>query len=199
MKWTSPRAASGLALFTIALGTVSCVHPVRVSRGTLAQLKRKGEHYVLVFGSLSTPKGKLDRPTIRFLDQSNPAAPNTLLLSVTVSTGDRFYAVLHPPPAKSFLDSFHAEVGADNLGYDWIMYAKLREGEEPVAIYVGEIEVRPADERAVQGQRVRVETHDDFQNAERELRRLYPEFSGAIRKMSTRPSAPQGAPIVIPK
>lgn len=200
MNWRSCRPMTALALFLLVFETLSCVHPNRISRGALQQLRRKGEHYVLVFGSLSTPGGKLDHPTIRFLDESNPAVPEAILLSVTVTSGERFYAVLHPPPDKSFLDSFHAEVGAGTLGYDWIMYSKLREGEQPLAMYVGEIEVRAAASRAVQGQKVLVQTRDDFQNAEKELRRLYPQFEGSVRRMSARQqTAPQGAPITIPR
>jgi hypothetical protein len=60
----------------------------------------------------------------------------------------------------------------------------MREGQEPLAIYVGEIEVRPALDRSVQGQQVVVETRDDFRNAERELRRLHPRFGGVILKIT---------------
>jgi len=58
-------------------------------------------------------------------------------------------------------------------------------------MYVGEVEVRPALNRTAQGQKVVVETRDDFQNAQRELRRLYPDFDGAIISTArARSSAP---------
>jgi hypothetical protein len=76
-------------------------------------------------------------------------------------------------------------------GFDRIYWTHLRKAQEPLAMYVGEVEVRPALNRTAQGQKVVVETRDDFQNAQRELRRLYPDFDGAIISTArARSSAP---------
>jgi hypothetical protein len=181
----------GVALLTVLLATVSCAHVNRVSGGALARLARNGDQFVLVFGSLSTPAGQLDRPALRFLHPGVSGTPDALLWSTTISTGQRFYAVLHAPPSAKYLDAFNVEVGSEMSGFDRIIYAHMREGPEPetrapVAMYVGEIEVRPAHDRSAQGQKVVVESRDDFSNAERELRRLYPRFAGAILKMTPR-------------
>jgi hypothetical protein len=167
--------------------TASCAHLNRVPGGALERLTRNGDQFVLVFGSLSTPGGKLDRPAIRFLHpetSGTPGTPDALLWSTTIATGQRFYAVLHAPPNAKYLDAFYVEVGSETAGFDRIIYAHMREGQEPLAMYTGEIEVRPASERSAQGQQVVVDTRDDFRNAERELRRLYPRFGGAILKMT---------------
>jgi hypothetical protein len=182
-RCASRLALPGVALPLILLATVSCVHLNRVSGGALERLTRNGDQFVLVFGSLSTPGAKLERPAIRFLHPDTSGTPDALLWSTTISTGRRFYAVLHAPGAAKYLDAFYVEVGSDLSGFDRIISARMREGQEPLAIYVGEIEVRPAPDRSAQGQKVVVEARDDFQNAERELRRLYPRFGGAIRKM----------------
>lgn len=173
----------GVALLSILFATVSCVHPNRVSSGALDRLTRNGDQFVLVFGSLSTPGGQLDHPAIRFLHPETSGAPDALLWSTTIATGQRFYAVLHAPGAAKYLDAFYVEVGSEMSGFDRIIYAQMREGQEPLAVYTGEIEVRPAPDRRAQGQKVVVDTRDDFRNAERELRRLYPRFAGEIRKM----------------
>jgi hypothetical protein len=165
----------------ILFATVSCAHLNRVSGGALDRLTRNGDQFVLVFGSRSTPGGGLDRLAIRFLHPEASGTPDALLWSTTISTGQRFYAVLQAPGAK-YLDSFYIEVGSETAGFDRIIYAHMREGQEPLAMYVGEIEVRPASERSAQGQQVVVDTRDDFPNAQRELRRLYPRFDGEILK-----------------
>ena len=82
------------------------------------------------------------------------------------------------------MDAFYVEVGSETAGFDRIIYAHMREGQEPLAMYTGEIEVRPASDRGAQGQQVVVDTRDDFRNAEQELRRLYPRFDGGILKMT---------------
>jgi hypothetical protein len=174
----------GAALLSILFATVSCVHVNRVSGGALERLTRNGDQFVLVFGSLSTPGGKLDHPAIRFLHPDAPGMPDALLWSTTISTGQRFYAVLHAPPGAKYLDAFYVEVGSETAGFDRIIYAHMREGQEPLAMYTGEIEVRPAADRSAQGQQVVVDSRDDFRNAERELRRLYPRFDGAVLKMT---------------
>jgi hypothetical protein len=172
----------GVVLLSILFASTSCVHLNRVSGAALDRLTRTGEQFVLVFGSLSTPGGNLDRPAIRFLHPETSGTPDALLWSTTIPTGQRFYAILHAQGAK-YLDAFYVEVGSEMSGFDRIIYAQMREGQEPLAVYVGEIEVSPAFERSAQGQKVVVNARDDFGNAERELRRLYPHFDGAIRKM----------------
>ncbi len=175
----------------ILLATVSCAHSIRVSRGALDRLKHNGNHFVLVFGSLSTPPGNLDRPVIRFLHPETGGKPDALLWTTTITAGQRFYAVLNAPPGAEFLDQFLVEVGSEMSGFDRIIWSRLRRDQEPLAMYVGEIEVRPALNRAAQGQKVVVESRDDLQNAQRELRRLYPDFDGAIVSTArTRSSAP---------
>lgn len=165
----------------ILLATVSCAaHSIRVSRNALDRLKHNGDHFVLVFGSLSTPAGNLDRPAIRFLHPESGGTPDVLLWTTTITAGQRFYAVLHAPAGAEYLDQFLVEAGSETSGFDRIIWTRLRKDQEPLAMYVGEIEVRPALSRTAQGQKVVVETRDDIQNAQRELRRLYPDFDGAI-------------------
>ena len=157
---------------------------MRVSRGALNKLERGGDRFVLVFGSLSTPKGQLDRPEIRFLHPDASGKVDAELWSTTIATGERFYAVLRAPaPAKS-LDSVYVEVGSEMAGFDRIIYAHMREGQEPLAMYIGEVEVKPAANRGAQGQKVVAEARDDFQNAQTELRRLYPHFDGPVLRMT---------------
>ena len=175
-----PRVFAIVAMLPLLLAASSCARSMRVSGGALERLRRGGEHFVLVFGSLSIPEGKLDHPTIRFVHPGNPGLPDTLLWATTIATGERFYAVLHPPAGAEYLDAVHVEVGNEATGFDRIIYARMRADEEPLAMYVGEIEVRPAPDRNAQGQKVAVQTRDDFQNAQRELRRFYPLFEGPI-------------------
>ncbi len=183
MVLTRLETKAKFSLLTILFVTVSCAHLNRVSGRALERLTKNGDQFVLVFGSLSTPAGILDRPAIRFLHPETSGTPDALLWSTTIATGQRFYAVLHAPPAAKYLDAFYVEVGSEMSGFDRIIYAHMREGQEPLAMYVGEVEVRPAPDRNAQGQKVLVDARDDFQNAERELRRLYPRFDGAIRRM----------------
>jgi hypothetical protein len=188
---THPKlyCTAGVAVLLILLTTVSCAHPLRVSGGALDRLKRNGDHFVLVFGSLSTPKGQLDRPAIRFLHPDDSGKVDALLWSTTIATGERFYAVLRAPAPAQYLDAVYVEVGSETPGFDRIIYAHLREGQEPLAMYVGEIGVRPAANRSAQGERVVVETRDEFQNAQQELRRLYPRFDGPVLRMAPSRSA----------
>ena len=69
-----------VALLSILFASVSCVHLNRVSGGALERLARNGDHFVLVFGSLSTPGGKLDRPAIRFLHPDTSGMPDAALV-----------------------------------------------------------------------------------------------------------------------
>jgi hypothetical protein len=185
----SRRLLFGALLLSLLFATVSCAHLNRVSPDALARLTKNGDHFVLVFGSLSTPRGKLDRPAIRFLHPDTSGTSDDLLWSTTISTGQRFYAVLHAPSAAKYLDAFYIEVGSELSGFDRIIYAHMREGQEPLAMFVGEIEVTPAPDRSAHGQKVVADTRDDFRNAEPELRRLYPRFDGAILKLTPSRSA----------
>ena len=169
-----------MAVLPLLLADISCTRSTRVSSRALERLRRGSEHFVLVFGSLSIPEGKLDHPTIRFVHPGDSRMPDTLLWATTIATGERFYAVLHPPAGSDYLDAVHVEVGDEVSGFDRIIYAHMRPGEEPLAMYVGEIEVRPAPDRKAQGQKVVAETRDDFQNAQQELHRLYPHFDAPI-------------------
>lgn len=169
-----------LALGILALG--SCAHPHRVSRGLLRQLARKHEPYVLVFGSLSMPEDSTMHPSIRFVHQTDRAAPEYLLRQVPVAGNHRFYAILNKPAALAALDEFEAAVGSADTDWDKITYVRLHPGGGPLAFYVGEIAVTPPPARNVPGQTMTVAIRDDFQNAKQELRRRYPEFTGAITK-----------------
>jgi hypothetical protein len=103
-----------------------------------------------------------------------------VLWSLAISSGDRFYAVLQPPPELRQLDEFYVEVGDANTGFDRIIFIRLQESATPQAMYVGEIRMSPAQNRTAQGQAVVVNIRNDFQNAEKELKQLYPRFEGAI-------------------
>jgi len=164
------------------LAVTSCVHRNRVSKGVLDRLSKNNEKFVLVFGSLSTPKGVLTRPTIRFVHHTGHPAPDDVLCSLEIASGDRFYAVLKNPQGMSYVDTFDAEVGSADTAFDKITFSRLREADAPLAMYFGEMEVRPARERAVQGQTVVVTTRDDFANAQTELKRLYPQLTATVRK-----------------
>ena len=169
-----------------ALSAASCAHPNRITRGALDKVTKSGELFVLVFGSVSTSTAALARPEIRFVHPANGAAPESTLSTLTITSGDRFYAVLHAPPSMPYLDGFYTEVGSVPMGFDRVIYARIREGQAPVAMYVGELAISPAEQRAAQGQKVVVTARDDLQNAEKELRRLYPRFEGAVAKAMPR-------------
>jgi len=143
-----------------------------------------GTPFVLVFGSLSTAQGAIAQPTIRFVHQASRTAPEYLLRSLTITNGERFYAILQRPMAADYtppyLDEFYIEVGSPGTGFDRIDYVRLRQTEEPQAMYVGEIEMSPAPQRTVQGQALTVRVRDDYANAARELKRLYPRFQGTV-------------------
>jgi hypothetical protein len=195
MKGFSGKSGGGdrlrYILLAVLLATASCAHPNRVSPGALNRLTRNGDHFVLVFGSLTTSGGKPERPEIRFLHPDSSGKTDAMLWSTTIAKGERFYAVLHAPAPAEYLDALYVEVGSATTGFDRILYANLRGGQEPLAIYVGEIAVSPASDRGAQGQKVIVETRDDFQNAQRELRRLYPRFDGAVKKVTPTRTAGQ--------
>jgi hypothetical protein len=118
-----------------------------------------------------------------------------MLQSLTIDSGDRFYAILRKPPELPALDEFIAEVGSAAAGFDKITYVRLSPTAAPLAMYVGEIRVTPADSRTAQGQKVVVKTSDDFDNAVLELKRLYPHFDGTISKVALlRNPTPAAAP-----
>jgi len=128
------------------------------------------------------PVDSTAHPTIRFVHQSNRAAPEYLLQEVSVAGNHRFYAILNKPAALAVLDEFEAAVGSANTAWDKITYVRLHPGDGPLAFYVGEITVAPPPARKVPGKTMTVAIRDDFQNAAQELGRLYPEFTGAITK-----------------
>ena len=172
----------------------SCGHPYRVSRGAVNQLLKKQAPFVLVFGSLSMQKEAPTPPTIRFIHQATRTAPQYLLYGLTISSGDRFYAILKAPQALARLDEFYSEVGEGTAAYDRIAYVKIPR-DEPQALYVGEIRVTPAESRTAQGLPLTVNIRDDFDNASRELHRLYPRFAGSVTKMPLlRAPVPMPAP-----
>jgi hypothetical protein len=162
------------------LALISCAHPRRVSRRSVRRLAKEHKPFVLVFGSLATTTADAAHPAIRFVHQANRAAAEDLLWQLTISSGDRFYAILQPPPDLAFLDEFYAEVGDKDANFDRIDYIRLHPGDPPVAMYMGEIRVTPAQNRAAQGEKLTVDVRNDFQNAARELKRLYPEFDGMV-------------------
>src|SRR6478752_10709196 len=121
----------GALIVGVCLIGTSCARPNRVSRGALQRLAKKHQPFVLVFGSVSTPKAKLARPALRFVHKANRTAPEYLLWSLQISSGDRFYAVLQAPPQLPFLDEFYAEVGSADVGFDKISYVRLQKGDSP--------------------------------------------------------------------
>jgi hypothetical protein len=128
------------------------------------------------------PANSSAHPTIRFVHQSNRAAPEYLLQEVTVARNHRFYAILNKPAALAVLDEFEAAVGSASTAWDKITYVRLDPGDGPLAFYVGEITVTPPPARNVTGQTMTVAIRDDFENATQEFRGVYPEFTGAITK-----------------
>ena len=177
-----------------ALFLCSCGHPYRVSRGAMNKLIRQQKSFVVVFGSLAMEQDAAVAPTIRFVHQATRTAPVYVLHSITISSGDRFYAILQAPAALARLDEFYSEVG-DGAAYDRIAYVRLPQSDEPHALYVGEIRVTPAQDRTARGQTLAVNIRDDYENAGRELHRLYPRVSGSMAKMPLlRAPVPMPAP-----
>jgi hypothetical protein len=174
------RTSIGLTLCVIAL--TSCAHPNRISRSALQRLTRTGQPFILVFGSVLTPPHALARPGIRFVHKADRASPEYLLASLTILNGDRFYAVLDKPRDLPRIDEFFAEVGSEETGFDKITYIRLSKDDSPLAMYVGDIRMEPAQNRTTQGQKLVVSVRDDFQNAASELKHLYPRFHGRLEK-----------------
>jgi hypothetical protein len=170
-------------ILAVALVTmISCAHPRRVSRRSVRRLAKEHKPFVLVFGSLSTTTPELTHPVIRFVHQAAPSAPAYLLWSLAISSGDRFYAVLQAPSQLPRLDEFYAEVGDGSSVFDRIDYVRLSRGETRIAMYVGEIRVSPARNRSAQGEKITVNIGDDFGNAAKELKQLYPGFEAPVVK-----------------
>ncbi len=160
----------------------SC-HPAnRVSPSTLQRLKQKNTPFTLVFGTLSTATGQLAHPTIRVVRQLNRSSPEFVLWSWSVNSGGRFFAVLQPPPDLPVLDEFYVEVGDPAVGFDRVLFVRLQKGDSPGAMYVGDFNVSLAPNRTTQGQPVKVEVHDGFEAAAKELKRLYPRFDSPVTK-----------------
>src|SRR5262245_48153389 len=135
--------ARKLIVLICALAAISCAPRHRVSRGVVNGLLKRHEPFVLVFGSMSM-LGEAPPPTIRFVHQFTRTAPRYELYALTISSGDRFYAILRRPPALERLDEFEVEVGAAPSAFDRIAYVKLPRGGEAHALYVGEIRMTPA-------------------------------------------------------
>lgn len=172
-----PRTVLAFGLIAFA----SCAHPNHASHSLLRQFARKHESYVLVFGSLSMSATSSARPSIRFVHQSNRAAPEYLLQEVTVAGNHHFYAVLKKPVELALLDEFEAAVGSAATAWDKFIYARLHHGYGPLAFYVGEITVTPPLARNVTGT-MTVVLRDDFKKAVQNFKSLYPEFTGTIIK-----------------
>lgn len=178
------EANPACAVVLVAVLLAACAHPNRASRGAVRRLTKAGTPFVLVFGSMATPTGRPAKPTIRFVYQTSRTAPEYLLASLTLPDDRRFHAILRAPkdaePAVPYLDHLYIEVGSETTGFDRILYVHLQKPEGPVAMYVGEMRMEPARNRNAQGEKVSVSVVDDFTNAARELKRLYPEFNGTV-------------------
>jgi hypothetical protein len=162
----------------------ACAHPNRASPNAIRRLAKSGTQFVLVFGSLSTLNGRPPRPVIRFVYQKDQSHPEYLLGSLPVSGHQRFHAILQPPKdaARSipYLDHFYIEIGSVKTGFDRVLYIHLRESAAPLAMYVGEIVMAPAENRTAAGAKLTLSVTDDFHHAAAELKRLYPQFEGGL-------------------
>ena len=179
------------------LGTLSfccgcrAAHPYRISQRQLKKLVRGQPNFVLVFGSVTTLQGGRDVTRegarvgagIRFVHK-DPSSEDTLA-DVSISSGERFYAVLLPPAGAEYIDHFDAEVRWGDPAYDKVTYIRLRE-KGPFAMYIGEIRLSVSEAsapgRTSPKQTLSVMVRDDFERATSELRRLYPRFTGQVRK-----------------
>jgi hypothetical protein len=139
---------------------------------------------VLVFGSVATPTGRPAQPTIRFVHQTD------LVAALTLSNDRRFHAILRPPNGVACLDHLYIEVGSETTGFDRILYVHIPKQDAPVAMYLGEIRIAPAQNRNAQGEKVTVQVVDNFADATKELKRLYPQFQGTFDDEARRPVTP---------
>ena len=175
-------ATRGLIGIMFCLGfAVSCAHPNRVSRATVNRLTKSHEGFVLVYGSLLPAQGASHKPVLRFVHQVNKSAPNYILHQMTVTKTDRFYAILKPPVELKRVDQFETEVSWGQ-GYDKINFVRVAEQRGGTAIYLGEIQMMPAERRDAPGRGIAVTVRDDFDAVTREFRQLYPGFDGKIIK-----------------
>jgi hypothetical protein len=187
------------ALLSTLLVLTSCAHPNRASRTAVRRLQAGGAPFVLVFGSLATPTGRPVRPAIRFVYQTDRSHPEYLLAALTLSDDRRFHAILRPPPAAAYLDHLYIEVGAEATGFDRILYVHLSKQDAPIGMYVGEIQIAPAQNRKAQGEKVTVTVVNKFDDATKELRRLYPQFEGTLDNEARRPVTPSAVTRADPK
>ena len=126
-------------------------------------------------------QGASVRPVIRFVHQLNKNAPNYVLHEIKITNGDRFYAILKPPAELKNVDQFETEVNWGQ-GYDKINFVRVAQKRGAVAMYLGEIQMTLAERRDGPGRGLAVTARDDFQNATKEFRRLYPGFDGEVVK-----------------
>jgi hypothetical protein len=165
----------------------SCAHPNRASRKAVRQLRPGG---VLVFGSLTTPTGRPAKPTIRFVYQTDRSHPVYLLASLMLPDNRRFHAILRSPESAPYLDHLYIEVGSEETGFDRILYVHLSKREAPIAMYVGELRIAPAQNRNAQGEKVTLSVVDNFADATKELKRIYPQFEGTFDDEARRTLTP---------
>jgi hypothetical protein len=162
----------------------------RISRRQLNQLAKRGDAFVMVFGSVKTREGDRDvtklgktaGAAIRFTHGERSS--ESVLQEIPISSGDRFYAVLKPPERAAYLDHFEAEVRWMNPAYDKLTYIRLPGHSNAFAMYMGEIEIQvarpPGGTRTSPKQILNVKVGDEFDRAAQELKRLYPKFTGEL-------------------
>src|SRR5579885_2765462 len=191
------RCAS--AAVAVVLVITACSHANRASQRAVRRLTSRGAPFVLAFGSLATPTGRPGKPTVRFVYQADRSKPEYLLAALTLPNDRRFHAILRPPNGVAYLDHLYIEVGSDATGFDRILYVHLRKQEVPIAMYVGELRTAPAQNRNLQGEKVTVSVLDNFAEATKELKRLYPQFQGMLDNEARRPVTPSAARPADPK
>jgi len=176
------------AVLISVLVLTSCAHPNRASRRAVRRLEARGAPFVLVFGSLATPTGRPAKPVIRFVYQPG------LLASLTLTNDRRFHAILRPPNGAAYLDHLYIEVGSEETGFDRILYVHIPKQDAPIGMYVGELRIAPAVNRNAQGEKVTLSVADNFAEAAKELKRLYPKFEGTLDDEARRNFTPSAAP-----
>ncbi len=197
---TKLAGAATLAVLFL-LSACTAAHARRVSARQLNKLAGSQEKFVLVFGSVKTLEGGRDitrrgakaGAAIRFIYND----PSSVLQDVPISSGDRFYALLRPPAAATYLDQFDAEVRWVDPVYDKVTHTRLKD-DPAFAMYIGEIELNVLDPagdaiRTSRKQLFTVTVRDDFETANREIKGLYPKFHGEVIRspqMRTRPGPP---------
>lgn len=191
------RVACATLSFLFVL--TSCAHPNRVSRRAVRRLEARGEPFVLVFGSLATPTGRPAKPIIRFVYQTDRRHPEYLLGALTLSDDRRFHSILRPPASAAYLDHLYIEVGSEATGFDRILYVHLAKQAAPIGMYVGELQIAPAKNRNAQGEKVTVNVVNKFDDAAKELKRLYPQFEGTLDNEARRNFTPSAVTRADPK